>query len=387
MPLSRRDALLSAGTFAGAGMVAGRVASADDQPRPSTDPVCLTDFEPLAKARVSAMAWEYVNGAAADETTVRWNREAFSRIRLKPQVLNDVSRLDSRLTLYGHEHQFPILLAPTAAHKLMHPEGELATARGAGAAHASFVLSSFSTTRIEDVAAAAKTPFWFQLYVQPDRGFTKSLVQRAESAGCSALCLTVDTPTAGARDRETRVKVSFPQLPNLEGAKQTGGEEYRAAENKIYSAILDPTLTWKDVEWLRSFTKVPLLLKGILNPADAERAVQSGAGGIMVSNHGGRNLDTVPATIDALPLITEKIGGRVPVLMDGGIRRGTDVLKALALGANAVLIGRPYLYGLAADGQNGVTRVLQILQREFLMAMALSGRTSIKEIDRTVLWD
>jgi 4-hydroxymandelate oxidase len=197
----------------------------------------------------------------------------------------------------------------------------------------------------------------------------------------------VDTPTAGARDRETRVKVSFPPLPNLEGAKQAGGEEYRAAENKIYSAILDPTLTWKDVEWLRSFTKVPLLLKGILNPADADRAVQSGAGGIMVSNHGGRNLDTVPATIDALPLITEKIAGRVPILMDGGIRRGTDVLKALALGANAVLIGRPYLYGLAADGQNGVTRVLQILQREFLMAMALSGRTSISEIDRSVLWD
>jgi 4-hydroxymandelate oxidase len=387
MPLSRRDALLSAGTLAGAGMVAGRVASADDPPRASTDPVCLTDFEPLAKARVSAMAWEYVNGAAADETTVRWNREAFSRIRLKPQVLNDVSKLDSRLTLYGHQHQFPILLAPTAAHKLMHPEAELATARGAGAAHASFVLSSFSTTRVEDVSAAATTPFWFQLYVQPDRGFTRSLVQRAESAGCSALCLTVDTPTAGARDRETRVKVSFPPLPNLEGAKQAGGEEYRAAENKIYSAILDPTLTWKDVEWLRSFTKVPLLLKGILNPADADRAVQSGAGGIMVSNHGGRNLDTVPATIDALPLITEKIAGRVPILMDGGIRRGTDVLKALALGANAVLIGRPYLYGLAADGQNGVTRVLQILQREFLMAMALSGRTSISEIDRSVLWD
>ena len=368
-------------------MVAGRAADADDRPKPSTDPVCLTDFEPLAKARVSAMAWEYVNGAAADETTVRWNREAFSRIRLKPQVLNDVSKLDSRVTLYGREHQFPILLAPTAAHKLMHPEGELATARGAGAAHASFVLSSFSTTRIEDVAATAKTPFWFQLYVQPDRGFTRSLVQRAESAGCSALCLTVDTPTAGARDRETRAKVSFPPLPNLEGAKQAGGEEYRAAENKIYSAILDPTVTWKDVEWLRSFTKVPLLVKGILNPADAERAVQRGAGGIIVSNHGGRNLDTVPATIDALPLITEKIGGRVPVLVDGGIRRGTDVLKAIALGANAVLIGRPYLYGLAAEGQNGVTRVLQILQREFLMAMALSGRTSIKEIDRTVLWD
>ena len=389
MPLSRRDALLSAGTLAGAGMVAGRTTTGENtsSSRPSTDPVCLTDFEPLARARVSAMAWEYVNGAAADETTVRWNREAFSRIRLKPRVLNDVSKLDPRVTLYGHEHQFPILLAPTAAHKLMHPEGELATARGAGAAHASFVLSSFSTTRIEDVAAAAKTPFWFQLYVQPDRGFTRNLVQRAESAGCTALCLTVDTPTAGARDRETRAKVSFPPLPNLEGAKQAGGEEYRAAENRIYSAILDPSLTWNDVEWLRSFTKVPLLLKGILNASDAEQAVNSGADGVIVSNHGGRNLDTVPATIDALPLITEKIGGRVPILMDSGVRRGTDVIKALALGANGVLIGRPYLYGLAADGQNGVTRVLQILQREFLMAMALAGRSSIKQIDRTVLWE
>ncbi len=370
-------------------MVAGPAMSSESSTaaQPDWEPLCLTDFEPLAKARVSAMAWEYVNGAAADETTVRWNREAFSRIRLKPRVLNDVSKLDTRVTLYGREHQYPILLAPTAAHKLMHPQGELATARGAGSAHAGFVLSSFSTTSVEDVAAAAKTPFWFQLYVQPDRGFTRNLVQRAESAGCTALCLTVDTPTAGARDRETRAKVSFPPLPNLEGARQAGGEQYRAAENKIYSAILDPTLTWKDVEWLRSFTTVPLLLKGILNPADADRAVQSGADGIIVSNHGGRNLDTVPATIDALPLVHEKVAGRVPILVDGGIRRGTDVMKALALGANAVLIGRPYLYGLGADGQDGVTRVLQILQREFAMSMALTGRTRISEIDRTVLWD
>ena len=186
MPLSRRDALVSAGTLAGVGMIAGgaKATNASSRGTPSTEAVCLTDFEPLAKAKISEMAWEYVNGGAADEATVRWNREAFSRIRLKPRALVNVSKLDTRVLLFGQDLQFRILLAATAAHKLMHPEGELATARGAGMANASFVLSSFSTTRLEEVAAAAKTAFWFQLYVQPDRGFTKNLVQRAEASGC-----------------------------------------------------------------------------------------------------------------------------------------------------------------------------------------------------------
>jgi 4-hydroxymandelate oxidase len=351
----------------------------------STQPVCLTDFEPLAKAKMPHSSWEYLTGGAGDELTLRWNREAYESIRLKPHVLVDVSHLDTRVTLFGHEQAFPILLAPVAAQTLMHPEGELATVRGASAAHATMVLSSFSGTSLEDVSAATKTPLWFQLYAQTDHGFTRDLVQRAEAAGYQAICLTVDTPVTGARNREARAHFALPALPNLKGLKGASGGVQLGAQ-QLGGTIFDPAMTWKDVEWLRSFAKVPLLLKGVLNPDDADRAVKSGVAGIMVSNHGGRNLDTVPATIDALPAVAEKVAGRVPVLVDGGIRRGTDVLKAIAFGANAVLIGRPYVYGLAADGAAGVTRVLNILQREFQLAIALTGKTDIASIDRSVIW-
>jgi 4-hydroxymandelate oxidase len=349
---------------------------------PGPEPVCLRDFEPLAKAKMSAMGWDYINSGAADEHTLRWNEEAYQRIRLKPRVLVDVSKLDTRVVLFGHEHSFPILLAPTASQKLTHPDGELATVRGAGAADTTMVLSSFSNTSLEDVAAVAKSPLWFQIYAQPDHGYTRDLIRRAEAAGYRAICLTVDTPISGARDRETRANVTLPPLPNLTGFK--GGVRLDALA--IFSNVFDASLNWKDVEQLCSLVKIPLLLKGVLNPDDADRAVKTGVAGIIVSNHGGRNLDTAPATIDALPHVAEKVGGRVPVLVDGGIRRGTDVLKALALGANAVLIGRPYLYGLGAAGEAGVTKVVNILQRELQMAMALTGRTTIGSIDRSVLW-
>ena len=343
----------------------------------------MTDFEPLAKSKMSAMSWEYITAGSGDELTLRWNKEAYQRIRLKPHVLVDVSKLDTRVTLFGQEHAFPILLAPTAAQKLVYAEGELATVRGAGAAGATMVVSSFSNTSLEDVAAAAKGPLWFQLYAQTDRGFTRELVQRAEASGYRALCLTVDTPITGARYRERRADVKLGSLPNLTGYK---GAEFRTGSLEIFSSVLDPALSWKDVEWLRSFAKIPLLVKGVINPEDADRAVKAGIGGIIVSNHGGRNLDTLPATIDALPQVTDKVAGRVPVLVDGGIRRGTDVLKALAMGANAVLIGRPYLYGLGAAGQEGVTNVIKILQRELQMAMVLTGRPNISAIDRSVIW-
>jgi 4-hydroxymandelate oxidase len=349
---------------------------------------CVTDFEPLAKDKMSRLAWGYINGASADELTLRWNREAYQRIRLKPRVLVDVSQLDTRVTLFGQKLAFPILLAPTAYHKLVHPEGEVATVRGAGAAGAAMVLSSFSTTSVEEVTAAANAPVWMQLYAQTDHGFTKELVQRAEAAGCRALCLTVDTPVLGNRYFEQRLHFALPpgmSRPNLKGLK--GSEEsHRPQEMEIYSSTLDPALTWKDVEWLQSFAKVPLLLKGVLNPDDADRAAKEGVSGIIVSNHGGRNLDTVPATADALPLIADKVAGRMPILVDGGIRRGTDVLKAIALGASAVLIGRPQLYGLGTDGADGVAKVVNILHREFEMAMALTGRTNLAGIDRSVIW-
>jgi 4-hydroxymandelate oxidase len=246
------------------------------------------------------------------------------------------------------------------------------------------VLSSYSSTSLEDVAAAAKTPLWFQLYAQTDHGFTRDLVQRAEAAGYRALCLTVDSPVTGARNRETRANVTLPPLPNLKGLKMSG--PMRTGSLEVFSGVQDAALSWKDVEWLSSFAKIPLLLKGVLNPEDADRGVKSGVDGIMVSNHGGRNLDTVPATIDALPQVADKVAGRVPIFVDGGVRRGTDVLKALAFGASAVLIGRPYVYGLGAAGQAGVTKVLNILQREFQIAMVLTGRTTIVSIDRAVIW-
>ncbi|MGD0732193.1 MAG: alpha-hydroxy acid oxidase [Terracidiphilus sp.] len=353
---------------------------------PSSEPICLADFEPLAKAKMSAMCWEFVTAGSGDEHTVQWNKDAFQRIRLKPRVLVDVSRLDASVSLFGRVHPFPILLAPTSAQTLAHPEGELATARGAGAAGATMVLSSFSSTSLEDVAAVATSPLWFQFYALTDRGVTRELLQRAEAAGYGALCLTIDTPIAGPRNRETRADVKLPPLPNLKGFKGNREAGFRPGTLEVYSSIMDPALTWTDLEWLCSIAKVPLLVKGVLNPEDADRAVKAGAAGIVVSNHGGRLLDTVPATIEALPLVADQVAGRVPILVDGGIRRGTDVLKALALGANAVLIGRPYVYGLAAIGQSGVTKVVNILQRELLMAMALTGRTDIASIDRSVLW-
>ncbi|MEO8724573.1 MAG: alpha-hydroxy acid oxidase [Acidobacteriaceae bacterium] len=362
-------------------------------------PVCLDDFEALAQTRehVSEMTWEYVRGGSADENTMRWNREAFARLRLKPKVLVDVSHIDTRVTLFGEEHASPLLLAPTAYHKLLHPEGEIATARGAALGGAAMVVSSFSNISIEDIAKTAKCPLWFQLYAQSDRGFTRELALRAEAAGCRALCLTVDTPVLGCRNREDRVGFALPPgtaRANLNALKFAGVEignlltAHRTVdEHSIYTAMLDASLNWKDLDWLRSLSKLPLLLKGVLNPEDAARAVEAGVSGIIVSNHGGRNLDTVPATIDALPFIAEKVAGRIPVLMDGGIRRGTDVLKAIALGADAVLIGRPQLYGLACGGAEGVARVIEILRRELEMAMALCGRTTIASIDRGALWE
>ncbi len=318
------------------------------------------------------MAYEYVASGAADEFTVRWNRQALDAIKLNPRVLVDVSQLDTRVSLFGQELPHPILVAPTAYHKIMHPDGELATARGAGAASAIYVISSFTTTPLVEIARVATQPLWFQLYIRDDREFTKALIQHAEEQGCRALCITVDTPVLGARNRQQRVGFAMPNgitTPLMPGM-----------------IPLSTSLSWKDIEWIQSFAKVPILLKGILNPDDAGMAVQSGVSGIVVSNHSGRNLDTVPATIEALPRIAERVNKRIPILMDGGIRRGTDVLKAIALGANAVLVGKPICFGLACGGAEGVTKVLNILREELELAMVLTGRATITSIDQSVIW-
>ncbi|MEY4939433.1 MAG: hypothetical protein RIQ93_1168, partial [Verrucomicrobiota bacterium] len=400
MSLTRRELIRSASVLSGASALAAKGATpaanlASSPAAPGTGApssavglVDVPDFEREARARLAPMAWEYMSGGAADELTLRWNHESYERIRLRPRALIDVSHVDTRLTLLGRELPFPILLAPTAYQRLFHAEGELATLKGAEAAGALLVVSTSATTSLEDIAAAATRPLWFQLYVQPDRDFTRELVRRAEAARYEALVVTIDTPVLGPRYRELRTPFAMPpgmERANLKGlVAATGGQ--RPTESTMYSAMLDPKLTWKDIAWLRSLTKMPVLLKGIMNPDDAARACDAGVSGLIVSNHGGRNLDTSPATIDVLPEVVARVGGRVPVLVDGGIRRGTDILKALALGASAVLIGRPYIYGLAAQGPEGVARVVKILRRELEMAMALTGRTSLAAIDAGVIW-
>lgn len=349
------------------------------------DLVSLSDFEPLAQRRMSHMTWEYFESGVADEVTLRENREAFDRLRLRPKVLIDVSDIDTRINLFGEELEHPILLAPAADQRMLHSEGELATVRGAAATHSPFVVSSLTNTAIEDIAKETQGPLWFQLYVQRDRGFTREVCQRVEAAGCKALCVTVDTPVFGARNRQERAKytlapgLSRPHVPPATKAVGSG-------DLKVFSDFVEPALTWRDIGWLTSIMRIPVVLKGILNPDDADLAVQSGVAGIIVSNHGARNLDTVPASADALPRVAEKVGGRIPVLVDGGIRRGTDVVKALALGANAVLIGRPYLYALSVGGEQGVRRVIDILRTELEMAMGLLGRPTVHSIDSSIVW-
>lgn len=343
----------------------------------------LIEIEALARDAMMKSTFDVISGGAADEITLRSNREALDRIRLQPHVLVDVSKLDTRIKLFGHELPFPILLAPTGEHGFIHPDGELATVRGAGASAALSVISAASSFPLEEIARAATSPIWCQMFIKPDRALTRSFVERAEAAGCQALCVTVDDPITGVRDKIWRGQA---QSTNPRSANRTGmmSAKYVPPHNR-YNAILPDKVSWEDLDWLRSFARVPVLLKGVLNPDDAERAVQAGASGLIVSNHGARQLDTVSATIDALPLIVDRVAGRIPVLVDGGIRRGTDVLKALAIGASAVLIGRPYVYGLAAGGSDGVSRVIDILRSELEVAMALTGRPTIARIDRTVL--
>lgn len=346
-----------------------------------SDIVSLPHFEECARAAMPRMAFEYVATGSADELTLRWNRERYDAIRLRPRVLVDVAEVDTRITLFGREHPFPILLAPVGYQGTMHADGERGTARGAGATGTTMIVSTASNTAVEDIAAVASAPLWFQLYMQSDRGFTREIVERAQDAGCEALCLTVDTPTLGPRDRQAKAKFQMPDgltTPHVRDLSTNA------------SGVIQPervSLTWDAVDWLRSIARVPVVLKGILDPDDATLAIDNGAAGIIVSNHGARNLDTVPATIDALPAIAERVDGRIPVLVDGGVRRGTDIVKAIALGADAVLIGRPYCHGLGVAGAAGVQRVIELLRDELVMAMKLSGLPGLAAIDRSALWD
>ncbi|HWN66332.1 MAG TPA: alpha-hydroxy acid oxidase [Haliangium sp.] len=352
---------------------------------PGMETVNVMDFERVARERLSPLAWDYYASGANDEITLRENRAAFDRLAIHYKVLVDVSARSPGTRVLGHDVSMPLLLAPTAFHRLAHPDGELATARAAGAAGTIMILSTLSNTRIEDVVAAASGPVWFQLYVYRDRRVTQALVERVEAAGCQGLVLTVDAPLLGRRERDVRNRFHLPEGLMLENMLPVGLEDLPPGVQDsglaaYFAALLDPALSWADVAWLRSITRLPLVIKGIVRPDDALRAVDCGASAVMVSNHGGRQLDTSPATIDVLPAIVEAVGARAEILLDGGVRRGTDVLKAVALGARAVAIGRPVLWGLAAGGEQALGRMLGLLRDEIDLALALCGCTSMAEV-------
>ena len=349
----------------------------------------VADYDVFARERMSAAAWAYISGGAADELTIAENSTAFGRLRLRQRVLADLGGASTRLELFGDTFEYPIFLAPVAYQKLAHPQGELATALAASAMRAGMVVSTQASVSLEDIAATASTPLWFQLYIQPDRGFTQDLVRRAELAGYRALVLTVDAPVNGVRNREQRAGFRLPtgiDAVNLRGIQALPEQTAQAGGSALFGgALLANAPTWKDVKWLIGLTKLPVLLKGITTAEDAQHAIDCGAAGVIVSNHGGRTLDTLPATIDILPEVAKAVNRRVPILLDGGIQRGTDIFKALALGATATLIGRPYVYGLAAAGAPGVAHVLHMLRTELEIAMALTGRPTLADIDPSAL--
>ncbi|MBX3714745.1 MAG: alpha-hydroxy-acid oxidizing protein [Burkholderiales bacterium] len=337
--------------------------------------VTLADHREHARRSLDARTWAYFDGGAADEITLRANRAAWEAIRLRPRVLADLSGFDPGTALLGRAMAAPVLVAPMAHQGLAHPDAERGTALAAAALGVGLVLATQSGTPLEEVARASlpepdRGPLWFQLYWLGNRAWVRELVDRARRAGYEAIVLTVDAPVQGVRDAERRAGFTLP--PGLESPHAPP-----VAKGARLAALLQQAATWDDVAWLASESTLPVLLKGITHPADAALALEAGAAGIIVSNHGGRVLDTLPATAAVLPEIAAAVDGRVPVLVDGGIRRGTDVVKALALGADAVLVGRPVLHGLANAGAAGVAHVLRLLLDEFMAAMALCGKRRV----------
>ncbi|HEY7022149.1 MAG TPA: alpha-hydroxy acid oxidase [Ktedonobacterales bacterium] len=355
------------------------------------EPINIQEYEDLAYERLEPTALDYYRSGAGDEVTLRANRAAFERIRLRPRVLVDVGSLSLETTALGTPLSMPIMVAPTAYHCLACEQGERDTARAAGAAETLMVASTLATRTLEEIAEVATGPLWFQLYVYKDRRVSEALVRRAEEAGYRALALTVDTPRLGRRERDVRNGFGLPShlhianfadpsmrdvMPQIPGAS---GLEV------VVQRLFDQSLTWDALAWLKSITALPIVVKGILTSEDAQLAVEHGAAGIIVSNHGGRQLDGVPATIEALPEVVEAVAGRCEIYLDGGVRRGTDVLKAIALGAHGVFVGRPVLWGLAVDSAAGVERVLTLLRDELELAMALAGRPTLASIDRSLV--
>lgn len=348
-------------------------------------PINLSGYEVLAEQRMAHIpwAWDYYQGGSDDEVSLRANRVAFEQLRLRPRVLVDVKTIDMRTSVLGIPVSMPILVAPTAGHGLAHADAECATARAVQQAGTLMIVSTQSTCSLEEIAQTGKSPRWFQLYIDSYRQ-AEHLVRRAEKAGYQGLVLTVDGPRRGNRERDIRNHLG-DLLQTHYPAVGSGNASPHMEESGNEETAQTGSLTWEILPWLRSLTSLPILLKGILTAEDARLALSYGAAGIIVSNHGGRQLDSVVAGIEALPEVVEAVAGRCEVYVDGGIRRGTDVLKALALGARAVLLGRPILWGLAVDGESGVYHVLQLLRDEFELAMTLAGCPTLLNITRSLV--
>lgn len=329
--------------------------------------VTVDDYEPVARERLARDVYDYYAGGAGDEWTLLENRRAFGRWVIRPRMLTGAYPPDPSTELLGSRVAIPILVAPWAYQRMAHPDGELATARAASRAGTIMVVSSTTHSYLEDVVSAGAAPKWWQLYIFTDRGYTAEMLKRVDASGFAAICFTIDLPVVGLRHRDTRSGFDMPVgLPH---------DDF----------VFEPNITWDDLAWIREQAPLPLLVKGIMTGEDATLAVDAGVDGIVVSNHGARQLDAVGATITVLPEIVEAVGGRAPVLLDGGVRRGTDVFKALALGASAVLVGRPTCWGLAAGGEDGVVDVLRILRAELENAMSLAGTKTIDDITRSLV--
>ena len=351
--------------------------------------ISLRGLESEARKRLDPRVYDFFAGGADDEVTLRSNEAAFARLGLLPRVLRGCGKPEMEVTLLGCPASMPVLIAPTAFHCLAHSEGERATARAAAAAKTILTLSMASTTAMEEVASTARqvrpeAVLWFQLYIQPDLAFTEAIVRRAEAARYAALLVTVDSPVFGRRERDLRGGlIDLPDGMCCENLREPlpGGDWGRPRQ-----LMFSPELSWEHLDWLRKITDLKIVLKGVLHPDDARIAVRRGADAIQVSNHGGRQLDTVPATLELLPSIADAVAGKVPLLIDGGIRRGTDVVKALALGAVAVAVGRPILWGLALGGEQGVSSVLEMLRAELVRALMLCGCRTPRDITRELLF-
>ena len=377
---------------------------------PLSTMTCIEDLRQVARRKVPRAFFDYAEAGAYSQATLRSNREDLDRIKLRQRILVDVSQRDLATTIIGEPARLPIALAPIGLCGMQRGDGEILACRAAHAAGIPFTLSTMSICSIEDVAQAVGKPFWFQLYVMKDRGFIRSLIERAAAAKCSALVLTVDLQVLGQRHCDIRNGMTVPpvvKLANvidiaskpgwalsiLQGKRKTFGNlagHVRGMDNvtslaQWTNSQFDPALNWKDVEWVRSLWPSKLILKGILDVEDAKVAAQTGASALVVSNHGGRQLDGAPSSISALPKIADAVGSQIEVMFDGGIRSGQDVLRALALGARSCLIGRSYVYGLGAYGQEGVAKAIDILAKELDVSMALTGMTNVRQLNRSIL--